>query len=320
MRWCRRRCRASTPATGRRCAIRPASADSRRRAPPTAQLEVEAEVLPFIEDMAAAYAWADLARVPCRRHDHCRVAGRGLGRHCSCRCPSRPTIIKPRMPKRWCGSAPARVHAGARSDARHLGRVARGAHRGPRADAQDGAKPHAARASSTPRAARGRSIAPERCMTTAGGTPRRTRMNDRMRRIHRIHLVGIGGSGMGGIAEVLLNLGYEVQGSDLKSNAVTQRLARLGATIFIGHAAEHLGRCRRGGGLERRQPRESRDCGGAREAHPGRAARGNAGRADALPLLHRGRRHARQDHHHEPGRERARRRRPRSRPSSSAGA
>jgi UDP-N-acetylmuramate--alanine ligase len=66
-------------------------------------------------------------------------------------------------------------------------------------------------------------------------------MNDRMRRIHLIHLVGIGGSGMGGIAEVLLNLGYEVQGSDLKSNAVTQRLARLGARVFIGHAAEHLG-------------------------------------------------------------------------------
>jgi UDP-N-acetylmuramate--alanine ligase len=67
-------------------------------------------------------------------------------------------------------------------------------------------------------------------------------MNDRMRRIHRIHLVGIGGSGMGGIAEVLLNLGYEVQGSDLKPNTVTQRLARLGATIFIGHAAAHLGK------------------------------------------------------------------------------
>ena len=66
-------------------------------------------------------------------------------------------------------------------------------------------------------------------------------MNDRMRRIHLIHLVGIGGSGMGGIAEVLLNLGYEVQGSDLKPNAVTQRLARLGAKIFLGHAAEHLG-------------------------------------------------------------------------------
>ena len=50
----------------------------------------------------------------------------------------------------------------------------------------------------------------------------------RMRRINRIHFVGIGGSGMGGIAEVLLNLGYQVQGSDLKPNAVTQRLAQLG--------------------------------------------------------------------------------------------
>jgi UDP-N-acetylmuramate--alanine ligase len=65
-------------------------------------------------------------------------------------------------------------------------------------------------------------------------------MNDRMGRIQRVHMVGVGGSGMGGIAEVLLNLGYEVQGSDLKANAVTERLARLGATIFIGHSAEHL--------------------------------------------------------------------------------
>lgn len=66
-------------------------------------------------------------------------------------------------------------------------------------------------------------------------------MKDRMRCIHRIHFVGIGGSGMGGIAEVLLNLGYEVQGSDLKPNAVTQRLARLGAQIKVGHAAENVG-------------------------------------------------------------------------------
>lgn len=66
-------------------------------------------------------------------------------------------------------------------------------------------------------------------------------MTDRMRRIHRIHLVGIGGSGMGGIAEVLLNLGYQVQGSDLKPNAVTQRLTRLGARITFGHAAENVG-------------------------------------------------------------------------------
>jgi UDP-N-acetylmuramate--alanine ligase len=66
--------------------------------------------------------------------------------------------------------------------------------------------------------------------------------SDRMRRIHCIHLVGIGGSGMSGIAEVLLNLGYEVQGSDLRENSVTERLGRLGATIFVGHSATHLGK------------------------------------------------------------------------------
>lgn len=66
-------------------------------------------------------------------------------------------------------------------------------------------------------------------------------MTDRMRRINRIHFVGIGGSGMGGIAEVLLNLGYQVQGSDLKPNAVTQRLSQLGAQITFGHAARNVG-------------------------------------------------------------------------------
>ena len=66
-------------------------------------------------------------------------------------------------------------------------------------------------------------------------------MKDRMRKIHRIHLVGIGGVGMGGIAEVLLNLGYAVQGSDLKESAMTARLTRLGAQIFIGHRAENVG-------------------------------------------------------------------------------
>ncbi|MDE2089011.1 MAG: UDP-N-acetylmuramate--L-alanine ligase, partial [Gammaproteobacteria bacterium] len=61
-----------------------------------------------------------------------------------------------------------------------------------------------------------------------------------MRRIRRIHFVGIGGAGMGGIAEVLLNLGYEVSGSDLHENAVTRRLAGLGARIALGHAASHV--------------------------------------------------------------------------------
>ncbi|WP_178090677.1 UDP-N-acetylmuramate--L-alanine ligase [Pseudomonas sp. SJZ079] len=60
-----------------------------------------------------------------------------------------------------------------------------------------------------------------------------------MRRIRRIHFVGIGGAGMCGIAEVLLNLGYQVSGSDLKGSAVTERLQRFGAEIFIGHRAEN---------------------------------------------------------------------------------
>ena len=59
-------------------------------------------------------------------------------------------------------------------------------------------------------------------------------------KIQRIHFVGIGGIGMSGIAEVLLNLGYKVSGSDLKSSAVTQRLASLGALIVEGHGAENV--------------------------------------------------------------------------------
>jgi len=59
-------------------------------------------------------------------------------------------------------------------------------------------------------------------------------------KIQRIHFVGIGGIGMSGIAEVLLNLGYKISGSDLKSSAVTQRLASLGAQTFEGHAAANI--------------------------------------------------------------------------------
>ena len=60
-------------------------------------------------------------------------------------------------------------------------------------------------------------------------------------KVQNIHFVGIGGSGMSGIAEVLLTLGYTVSGSDLGSNAVTQRLADMGATVHQGHAAENIG-------------------------------------------------------------------------------
>ncbi|MGH9469850.1 MAG: UDP-N-acetylmuramate--L-alanine ligase [Terriglobia bacterium] len=59
-------------------------------------------------------------------------------------------------------------------------------------------------------------------------------------KIRRIHFIGIGGAGMSGIAELLLNLGFTVSGSDLKETPVTSRLAKLGARIFSGHRAENI--------------------------------------------------------------------------------
>ncbi len=61
-------------------------------------------------------------------------------------------------------------------------------------------------------------------------------------KVKHIHFIGIGGSGMSGIAEVLLNLGFQVSGSDLGENTATKRLKKLGATIHLGHAAEQLGK------------------------------------------------------------------------------
>jgi UDP-N-acetylmuramate--alanine ligase len=75
------------------------------------------------------------------------------------------------------------------------------------------------------------------------GTPVELSGNNVMGRIRHIHMVGIGGSGMGGIAEVLLNLGYAVSGSDLKQNPVTRHLEAAGAVIHIGHAAENIKGC-----------------------------------------------------------------------------
>src|SRR2546421_639849 len=61
------------------------------------------------------------------------------------------------------------------------------------------------------------------------------------RRIQHVHFVGVGGIGMSGIAEVLLNMGFRVSGSDLRRSDVTARLESLGATIYEGHAAENVG-------------------------------------------------------------------------------
>jgi len=61
-----------------------------------------------------------------------------------------------------------------------------------------------------------------------------------MRRIDHVHFVGIGGVGMGGIAEVMVNLGYSVSGSDMSRNALVVRLESLGARVYQGHDAAHV--------------------------------------------------------------------------------
>lgn len=61
-----------------------------------------------------------------------------------------------------------------------------------------------------------------------------------MRRIRRLHFIGVGGAGMCGIAEVLLNQGYEISGSDIKAGKATAHLQSLGAQVFIGHAASNI--------------------------------------------------------------------------------
>ena len=58
--------------------------------------------------------------------------------------------------------------------------------------------------------------------------------------IRKIHFIGVGGSGMSGIAEVLLNLGYQISGSDLADSATLRRLAGLGITTHVGHAAGNV--------------------------------------------------------------------------------
>ena len=123
--------------------------------------------------------------------------------------------------------------------------------------------------------------------------------------IGTIHFVGIGGIGMSGIAEVLHNLGYSVQGSDIAESANVQRLRAAGIPVAIGHDAENLGRAQVvvvSTAVKRDNPGGRRR---TRQADPGGPPRGDAGRTDAAEMVDRGGRHARQDHHHQPDRLRA---------------
>ena len=126
-----------------------------------------------------------------------------------------------------------------------------------------------------------------------------------------IHFVGIGGIGMSGIAEVLINLGHDVQGSDASDNANVKRLRERGARVFVGHDAANLGERRRRRRLDRDQARQSGTRRGPRAPHSGRSPRRNARRAHAPQAMRRGRRHPRQDDDDLAGGDPARRRRAR---------
>lgn len=77
-------------------------------------------------------------------------------------------------------------------------------------------------------------------MTNKNTSPLVNMRTPEMRRVKRIHFVGIGGAGMGGIAEVLLNEGYEITGSDIGDNQVVKRLTNLGAKVTIGHHKDNI--------------------------------------------------------------------------------
>ena len=130
--------------------------------------------------------------------------------------------------------------------------------------------------------------------------------------IGAIHFIGIGGIGMSGIAEVMRNLGYHVQGSDTADSANVKRLRSLGIPVAIGQRA---GESRRRSGGRVFVRGEARQCGIGGRAQgraPDRPPRRDAGRADAAQALRRHRRHAWQDHDDDHGGGPARRRRPRS--------
>ena len=114
-------------------------------------------------------------------------------------------------------------------------------------------------------------------------------------KIQRIHFVGIGGIGMSGIAEVLLNLGYKVSGSDLRQSAVTARLAHWAPDRRRPSRGKHH---RSRGGDCQFCDRATIEMASPQAAHSGDSARGNAGGINAAEVRHRSRRNAWQDHDH----------------------
>ena len=110
--------------------------------------------------------------------------------------------------------------------------------------------------------------------------------------IGTVHFIGIGGIGMSGIAEVMHNLGYSVQGTDIAESYVVEGLRKKGIKVMIGHAAENLGDAAVVVTSTAREPR-GRSSAGA--AHSHRPSCRDAGRADASEINRCGGRHSWQD-------------------------
>jgi UDP-N-acetylglucosamine--N-acetylmuramyl-(pentapeptide) pyrophosphoryl-undecaprenol N-acetylglucosamine transferase len=176
---------------------------------------VEAEVVPFVDDMAARYSWCDLVvcRLRCdhRGGDH----GGGARLRSSFRCP-------------WFVADEQAANAQYLAS-RNAGMRSRSSRPLPRTSLRWSAASRATR-SPTWRGARARSASPRR-RRAAPISARRSRMRHKVK---RIHFVGIGGSGMSGIAEVLSGLGYTVTGSDIAEGAVVKRLRTLGIASSSG--------------------------------------------------------------------------------------
>ena len=297
MRSCPRRCGAWSRRERRHCVISLASADWRhaRRLPRRASRSRGAAVH---RGHGRRLRVGGSRAVPRGRHDHRGIAGRRIGRTAGAA--ARRDRRSSNQECRGNGADWRRARAaGAGFDSRQSLELARGAHRGPRADASDG--------TGRTRCAQHRRRDPSpSCASRRGGAHERSHaahsshsFGRHRRQRHGRHRRSAAESGLRSAG-----LGSQVKCGD--ATARTPR--RQGLHRPCSRASRQRGR---GGGLERSEPRESGSCGRARRAHTRRAAGGDARRTDAVPLLHRGRGHPWQDNHHEPGRERARRRGPR---------
>ena len=188
---------------------------------------VEAELLPFIDDMAERLAGCDLMI--------CRAGAGTVSELCAAGVPALlvPLIVSTTAHQRdnaeYMARHGAAMHQPAdRTERAVAGDAVRRAGRAPRQLLQHGREGRAAGARPHAAAAVGRRDATK-------GWCRRMK-----HAVKHIHFVGVGGAGMSGIAEILHNLGYTVSGSDQTDSATSRRLARLGIRVFIGHDAAHI--------------------------------------------------------------------------------